>query len=111
VRGARELGVTPVAVADFRSITGKGVTGVVEGRAVAIGNAALLADLGAKADAVAAEANRLRVNGESVMFIAVDGALADLIAVADRIKKTTVKRFARSRRKACGSSCSRATAE
>ncbi len=89
VRGARERGVTPVAVADFRSITGKGVTGVVEGRAVAIGNAALLADLGAKADAVAAEADRLRVNGESVMFIAVDGALAGLIAVADRIKETT----------------------
>jgi Cu+-exporting ATPase len=87
--GAKQRGVTPVAVSDFKSVTGKGVVGVVEGHGVAIGNAALLADVGARADAVAAEADRLRLNGETVMFVAVDRTLAGLIGVADRIKETT----------------------
>jgi P-type Cu+ transporter len=89
VRGAQERGVAPAPVSDFRSLTGKGVIGVVEARTVAIGNAALMSDLWAKADAAAAEADRLRVNGETVMFVAVDAALAGLIGVADRIKETT----------------------
>jgi P-type Cu+ transporter len=89
VRGAQERGVTPGPVSGFRSVTGKGVVGVVEARMVAVGNAALMGDLGANAGPAAAEADRLRVNGETVMFAAVDAALAGLIGVADRIKETT----------------------
>ena len=89
VRGAQERGVTPGPVSGFRSVTGKGVVGVVEARTVAVGNAALMGDLGANAGPAAAEADRLRVNGETVMFAAVDAALAGLIGVADRIKETT----------------------
>jgi len=69
-------------------VTGKGVVGHVEGRIVAIGNTALLADLGAQVTSTA-PADDLRRNGETVMFVAVDGAYAGLIGVADRIKETT----------------------
>jgi Cu+-exporting ATPase len=88
VRGAEERGIRTVQVADFRSVTGKGVLGVVEGRTVAIGNAALLSDTGAQADSTG-RADELRRNGETVMFVAVDGTYAGLIGVADRIKPTT----------------------
>jgi Cu+-exporting ATPase len=88
VRGAEERGVRIGQVSDFRSVTGKGVVGHVEGRIVAIGNTALLADLGAQVTATA-PADDLRRNGETVMFVAVDGAYAGLIGVADRIKETT----------------------
>jgi P-type Cu+ transporter len=93
VRGAEARGITTAAVSDFRSITGKGVAGVVDGRTVAVGNAALLADLGAPMDTLmdtlAARAQDLRRNGETVMFVAVDRAAAGLIGVADRVKDTT----------------------
>ena len=91
VRGAEARGITTAAVTDFRSITGKGVAGVVDGRTVAVGNAALLADLGLgpSADALTARADDLRRNGETVMFVAIDGAAAGLIGVADPVKATT----------------------
>jgi Cu+-exporting ATPase len=89
VRGAEARGITTAAVSDFRSITGKGVVGVVDGRTVAVGNAALLAGLGAPMDTLAARADDLRRNGETVMFVAVDGDAAGLIGVADRVKATT----------------------
>ena len=88
VRGAEERGIRTEEVADFRSVTGKGVLGVVEGRTVAIGNAALLADAGARTDSTAV-ANERRRNGETVMFVTVDGTYAGLIGVADRLKATT----------------------
>jgi len=91
VRGAEERGIATTDVSDFRSVTGKGVVGVVDGRTVAIGNAALLTDLGATADGMAARADELRRNGETVMFVAVDGTAAGLIGVADRIKATTAE--------------------
>jgi len=91
VRGAEERGIATTDVSDFRSVTGKGVVGVVDGRTVAIGNAALLTDLGAPVDAMAGHADELRRNGETVMFVAVDGAAAGLIGVADRIKATTAE--------------------
>jgi Cu+-exporting ATPase len=89
VRGAESRGITTAAVTDFRSTTGKGVTGVVDGRTVAVGNAALLADLGASVDTLTARADELRRNGETVMFVAIDGAAAGLIGVADPVKATT----------------------
>ena len=90
VRGAEERGVKTVEVADFQSVTGKGVQGVVEGRKVAVGNVAMLADVGAQPDS-SGRADELRQNGETVMFVAVDGTYAGLIGVADRIKATTVE--------------------
>ena len=88
-RGARASRLA--AVSDFRSITGKGVVGVVDGRTIAVGNAALLADLGLgeSGGTLAARADELRRNGETVMFVAIDGAAAGLIGVADPVKATT----------------------
>ncbi|MGE0393428.1 MAG: heavy metal translocating P-type ATPase [Vicinamibacterales bacterium] len=91
VRGAEDRGVPTVGVTDFRSITGKGVVGMVDGRTVAIGNAALVEDLGATSHDAIGRANDLRRNGETVMFVVVDGTLAGLVGVADRVKATTVE--------------------
>jgi P-type Cu+ transporter len=85
--GAAERGVTVPTPEDFRSITGKGVVGRVEGHAVALGNLALMQDLGVAVDALLAEAaENLRGDGQTVMFVAVDGRAAGLVAVADPIK-------------------------
>jgi Cu+-exporting ATPase len=91
VAGATERGISTVDVSDFRSATGKGVVGVVEGRTVQIGNAAMMSDLGANTAALEARADDLRRNGETVMFVAVDGVPAGLIGAADRVKPTTVE--------------------
>jgi Cu+-exporting ATPase len=90
VRGAEESGLTVGAVRDFTSATGKGVVGVVDGRRVAVGNLALFASLGIEPAGLAARAEELRKDGQSVMLIAVDGLAAGLIAVADPIKATTL---------------------
>jgi P-type Cu+ transporter len=81
VEGARERGVSLVPVSAFQSLTGKGVTGTVEGRAVSIGNATFT---GAAAEASRAEP--LRAEGQTVVFVAVDGKVAGLLGVADPIK-------------------------
>ncbi len=90
VRGAEERAVQTGPVTHFRSVTGKGVVGTVDGRTVAIGNAAMLTELGATVTATE-RADALRRNGETVMFVAVDGAYAGLVGVADRVKATTVE--------------------
>jgi Cu+-exporting ATPase len=90
VRGAEERGVQTGPVVDFRSVTGKGVVGVVDGRTVAIGNTAMLAEVGATVASMS-RADDLRRNGETVMFVAVDGVYAGLIGVADRVKATTLE--------------------
>jgi Cu+-exporting ATPase len=87
--GAAERGVHPAEVTDFRSITGKGVTGVVAGRRIALGNPRLLGDLGVPIDALAARAEELRAHGETAMWLAVDGPVAGLLGVADPIKAST----------------------
>jgi Cu+-exporting ATPase len=74
---------------EFRSVTGKGVLGRVEGHAVALGNLALMQDLGIAVDAVLTEAEALRGSGQTVMFVAVDGGIAGLVGVADPIKPST----------------------
>jgi len=91
VRGATDRGIAPVAAENFRSVTGKGVVGTVAGRIVGIGNAALLAELGADAARNAGRADELRKDGETVMLVAIDGAFAGLIGVADKVKGTTVE--------------------
>jgi Cu+-exporting ATPase len=89
VAGAAERGVEPAPAEDFESVPGKGVTGRVGGRQVALGNAALLADLGVDPGPLAERAEARRRQGETVMLAAVDGRLAGLLAVADPIKPST----------------------
>jgi len=80
--GAKARGLTIAACDSFVSVTGKGVRGLVAGRQVALGNAAMLADMGLAAPDAAA----LAAAGKTVMFVVVDGAYAGLVAVADQIK-------------------------
>ncbi|WP_299364916.1 copper-translocating P-type ATPase [uncultured Paracoccus sp.] len=89
VRGAEERGVEFAKAEDFEAVTGKGVKGVVDGKSVALGNAALIHDLGLDSGALVETANARRDNGETVMFIVLDGAIAGLVSVADPVKETT----------------------
>jgi Cu+-exporting ATPase len=88
--GARERGVAPAAASAFSAVPGKGVRGTVAGRPVALGNAALLTDLGVVVPApLASRAEALRAEGQTALFVAVDGRAGGLLAVADPIKDTT----------------------
>jgi len=89
VSAATERGLAPASATDFHSITGKGIAGRIAGSAVALGNRPLLADLGIDAAAADREAEALRATGATVLFIAIDGAVAGLVAIADPIKATT----------------------
>jgi P-type Cu+ transporter len=89
VRGAEERGLAPAPVADFQSISGKGLVGIIENRRTAIGNGALMLAEGANAQELDASAGKHRDEGATVMFVAVDGQAAGLIAVADPVKPTT----------------------
>ena len=89
VSGAEERGVAFAEVTGFEAKTGKGVHGIAGDTMVALGNAAMLADLGIDASALAEKTEALRGDGKTVMFVVVDSALAGLVAVADRIKPTT----------------------
>ena len=98
VRYAREHGLTLTAPEAFTSVTGRGATGVVDGEAVAVGNAALMADYAVDVAPLAAAAERLAGEGKTPMYAAVDGRLAGLVAVADPIKATSREAIARMRR-------------
>jgi Cu+-exporting ATPase len=89
VSGAEERSIGFAEVTGFAAKTGKGVEGKVGESAVALGNAAMLADLGVDPSPLSEKMETLRGEGKTVMFIAVDGRLAGLVAVADRIKPTT----------------------
>jgi len=89
VRGADERGIELSKAEDFDAITGKGVKGIVDGREVALGNARLMADMGLESQRLAEMANARRDEGETVMFVVVDGLIAGLVSVADPIKETT----------------------
>ncbi|AHF87776.1 Copper-transporting P-type ATPase (plasmid) [Rhizobium leguminosarum bv. trifolii WSM1689] len=89
VSGAEERGVPFVEVIGFEAKTGKGVQGLAGGTSVALGNAAMLTDLGIDPAVLAEKTEALRGDGKTVMFVVFDGALAGLVAVADRIKPTT----------------------
>jgi Cu+-exporting ATPase len=86
IAGAAARGIDVAPASAFQSVTGKGVTGRVALRRVAVGNRALMADLGVDAAELAARADGLRGEGATVMFVAADGRLAGLLAVADPIK-------------------------
>jgi len=87
--GAAERGVAPARVESFQSVTGQGVTGLAKGRRVALGNVRLIGGEAADATALAARAEELRRDGQTVTYLAVDGALAGLLGVADPIKAST----------------------
>jgi len=89
VAEARERGIALASAQDFESSSGIGVRGHVDGKALALGNTALMQETGVDVSALDADARRLRAEGASVMFLAVDGRVAGLIAVADPIKITT----------------------
>jgi Cu+-exporting ATPase len=89
VAAAESRGLALAAVSDFQSATGRGVRGTVGGRRVAIGNAQLLADDGVAAPALESRAAALQADGQTVMFVAIDGKPAGLIGVADPIKAST----------------------
>jgi P-type Cu+ transporter len=89
VHAARERGLTLAKPASFESSTGIGVRGRIEGRAVVLGNSILMRDAGADTTPLAVDAERLRAEGASVIFLAVDGRLAGLLAVHDPIKDST----------------------
>lgn len=89
VRGAEERGVEMAKAVDFEAITGKGVKGVVDGKSVALGNLALLTEMGLEADALLEKANARRDDGETVMFVVVGDAVAGMVSVADPVKETT----------------------
>jgi P-type Cu+ transporter len=89
VAAAREQGLELAKPEDFDSESGIGVRGQVEGQSLALGNTALMDQLGVDVQALAGQAEALRATGASVMHLAVDGQLAGLLAVSDPVKNTT----------------------
>jgi Cu+-exporting ATPase len=94
VRAAEERGVATAAVADFDAPTGKGALGTVAGRSVVLGNAAFLRGEGVDVAALAGEADRLREDGATAIFIGVDGRAAGIFAIADPVKASTPEALA-----------------
>ncbi len=89
VRAAEERHLAPAAVTEFDSPTGKGAIGTVEGKRVALGNAKFLAELGVSVSVLARNAEELRENGATAIFMAVDGQVAGVLAIADPVKAST----------------------
>ncbi|MES2845137.1 MAG: heavy metal translocating P-type ATPase [Pseudomonadota bacterium] len=91
VEGAEAQGAPRQEAADFEAVTGKGVRGRVGGRAVALGNAAMMTEMGLDTATAEAKADTLRADGKTAMFIAVDSVLVGIVAVADPIKDSTAQ--------------------
>lgn len=89
VNGAQDRGLPLSNTTEFTAVTGKGVKGVVDGQQVALGNAALVEDMGLEPGGLADVADARRDEGETVMFVAIDGTLAGMVSVADPVKETT----------------------
>jgi Cu+-exporting ATPase len=90
VTAARDRNASIQEPTDFASITGKGVTGKIGGRSVALGNAKLMADLGIKLGDLEQKVDELRGNGATALFLTVDGKPGGVIAIADLMKSTTL---------------------
>jgi Cu+-exporting ATPase len=91
VKGAAERSLTLSEVKEFQSVSGKGITGLVVGRKIAIGNQKLFVESGIEMGALLERADALRAEGQTVMFVAVDGKPAGLLGVADPIKESTLE--------------------
>jgi Cu+-exporting ATPase len=94
VAGAVERGLSIPEASEFRSITGKGVTGIVQEKCVVLGNVKLLQEMGIAVGPLAARADELRADGQTVMLVAVDGSPAGLIGVADPLKASSAEAIA-----------------
>ncbi|MEO6572306.1 MAG: copper-translocating P-type ATPase, partial [Polyangiaceae bacterium] len=90
VEGATQRKIVLGKVTDFSSLTGRGVTGTIEGHHVALGNSKLLEELQVTAGDLAARAEGMRSDGQTVMFVTIDQKIAGLLGVADPVKGTTV---------------------
>ncbi|MBX9463834.1 MAG: heavy metal translocating P-type ATPase [Aquamicrobium sp.] len=91
VEGAHERGATIENAADFEAVTGKGVRGKVGDEDVSLGNRAMMEAMGLDTQALRQQADALRKDGKTAMFVAVDGKLAGIVAVADPVKATTAE--------------------
>jgi Cu+-exporting ATPase len=89
VEGAKERGAKLASTSEFEATTGKGVAGTVSGKSVALGNRAMMDDLGVDVSTIQEAADALRGEGKTAMFVAVGGKPAGIVAVADPIKETT----------------------
>ncbi len=94
VKGAEDKDVALTNTESFESITGKGVTGIVDGRKILLGNRKLLDDKGIDPGDLSEKAETMRSDGQTVMFVAVDGKAAGLVGVADPIKETSAEAIA-----------------
>ncbi len=92
--GAKEKGLELEAVEGFTSVTGKGVTGTLGGRQVAVGNAVMMGDVGASVEVLRTKAEALQRDGRTVLYVALAGKSAGLLAVADPIKESTAEAIA-----------------
>jgi len=89
VKGAEERGINLIDVKEFESVTGKGVKGDIGGHKIVLGNRKLLDDLGIDQSEFSEKAEAMRREGQTVMFVSVDGKMVGLLGVADPIKETT----------------------
>jgi Cu+-exporting ATPase len=94
VHAAEERGVTPGPVSGFDSPAGKGALGLVDGKRIALGSSKFLAELGVEVGALAAQAEELRQDGATAIFMAVDGNAAGVFAIADPVKASTPQALA-----------------
>lgn len=89
VAAAKERSIVLAKAADFDSPTGKGVLGNVDGHRIVLGNTKFLAELNIDTRVLETQADELRQNGATVIFVAVDGATAGIVAIADPVKEST----------------------
>ncbi|MEI6148933.1 MAG: heavy metal translocating P-type ATPase [bacterium] len=89
VGGAIARGITPAAGCEFQSFAGKGITGQVEGRRIALGNAGLMEQLGLAGTELSGRARSLYAGGQTVVFLAVEGTMAGVLGVSDPIRSST----------------------
>lgn len=94
IAGTRERGIAFDTASEFEALGGKGVRGLVSGRQAALGNAQMMREIGINPEGMDDQADRLRAEGKTAMFVAMSGTLAGIIAVADPIKETTAAALA-----------------
>lgn len=90
VTGAKDKNISLFSVDNFQSVTGKGATGLVQGKKIAIGNQAMMQDLSITLESIQKNVDKLRDEGQTIMFSAVDGKLAGYLGVMDPIKETSI---------------------
>jgi P-type Cu+ transporter len=95
LRGAEQKGLKPTKVEDFEAVAGQGVKGSIDGRIAGLGNARLMESFGIQVSPLAKAADPRRKQGKTVMYLAVDGKLAGLVAVADPIKPSAAEAIAK----------------